>query len=189
MNLEQIQEEIKKALAGSKTLLLEKYVNSDKEVKDFVIELLPDDGYNNLVRESMEIINNNAGLFISELRPADANLAEWATAVAEQLDSFKKSLEPDKVQKDFKVNKPMVKVDGMFLYDSEFKAGNVSTVIIKNAKILSFTNHSEPNEGKLPKSNVARYKYIIRSRLPISKYVAQFVLNPLKVESVKAVSV
>ena len=50
--------------------------NSDKEVKDFVIELIPDDGYNNLVRESMEILNNNAGLLLGELRPADANLVD-----------------------------------------------------------------------------------------------------------------
>lgn len=185
----EIIDEIKKAQESSKTLLLEKYVNTDGVVKDYVIKLLPGDGYHSLVQQSLEILDNNAQKFMSDIKPADADMAEWAKAVSEQIDSFKKSLDPDKEKKAFTYKNPTVSDNGMHFYEEEFKSGNVNTVMIKNIEVMSTTLHSETVEEKLPKGNVARYKHIIRSHLPISKYVGQFNLSPDKVQNVKAVLV
>lgn len=188
MKIEQIKTEVKKALAGDKVLLLEKYTSSEGQIKDYVIRLLPDDGYINLVKESLEILNNEAEKFLRDIRPSSADAVEWAKAAAEQIASFSNSLNPDKEKKNFNFKNPLVKDDGLYFYESEFKDGNINTVIIKNAQVLSSTNHSEEAEDKLPKGNIARYKYLIRAHLPVSKYVAQFILSPGKVETVKAVS-
>jgi hypothetical protein len=189
MNATEIIEEIKKAQESSKTLLLEKYVNSDGVVKDYVVRLLPGEGYHDLVKQSLDILDSNTQKFMSDIKPEDADMAEWATAISDQIDSFKKSLNPDKEKKAFTYKNPTVSNDGMHFYEEEFKSGNVNTVIIKNVEVLSTTLHSENVEEKLPKGNIARYKHIIKSHLPITRYVGQFNLSADKVQCVKAVLV
>jgi hypothetical protein len=168
MTIEEIKNEIDKALAGDRTLMLKGYKSSDGTVKDHVVVLLPEDGYN-------------------ELRPKDADTAEWAQALIEQGDSFSASLNPDKPVKEMQFKNPLVKQGGMHFYKSEIESGEVQTVIIKNLQVLSTTNHTPEKEAKEPKGNIPRHKNLIKSKLPISQYVGQFNLSPDKVELVRAV--
>lgn len=186
MTTEEIKNEIDKALAGDRTLMLKGYKSSDGSVKDYVVLLLPDDGYKHLVKTSQEKLNKEVEFFMNEIRPVDADIVEWATAIAEQHDSFVKSLSASKPTKDMQFKNPTVKQGGMHFYQSEFEAGAVQTVIIKNVQVLSYTNHTPEKEAKEPKGNIPRYKNLIRSKLPISQYVGQFNLSPDKVEIVKS---
>lgn len=186
MTTEEIRQEIEKALAGDKTLMLQGYTSSDGSVKDYVVSLLPDDGYKQLVKSSYEKLNTETEFFMQELRPADADITEWAKAVSEQLDSFSKSMSEDKPVKEMQFKNPTVKQGGMHFYKAELEAGYVKTVILKNVAVLSTTNHSPDKEVKEPKGNIPKYKSMIRAHLPVSKYVGQFNLSPDKVELVRA---
>ena len=186
MTTDEIKTEIEKALAGHRTLMLKGYKSSDGSVKDYVVLLLPDDGYKNLIKTSHEKLNKETEFFMSELRPADADITEWSTAVTEQLDSFTKSMSADKPVKEMQFKNPTVKQGGMHFYQSEFESGAINTVIIKHAQVLSTTNHTPDKEVKLPKGNVPRYKSLIKSKLPINQYVGQFNLSPDKVDMVKS---
>jgi len=186
MTTDEIKTEIEKALAGDRTLMLKGYKSSDGSVKDYVVLLLPDDGYKNLIKTSKEKLDKETEFFMNELRPADADIVEWATAIAEQMDSFNKSMSDDKPVKEMQFKNPTVKQGGMHFYQSEFESGDIQTVIIKNVQVLSTTNHTPDKEVKLPKGNVPRYKSLIRSKLPVNQYVGQFNLSPDKVDMVKA---
>ena len=186
MTTDEIKIEIEKALAGDRTLMLQGYKSSDGSVKDHVVLLLPDDGYKNLVKTSHEKLNKETEFFMNELRPADADIAEWATAVTEQVESFNKSMSDNKPVKEMQFKNPTVKQGGMHFYQSEFESGDIQTVIIKNVQVLSTTNHTPDKEAKEPKGNIPRYKNLIKSKLPISQYVGQFNLSPDKVDMVKS---
>jgi len=186
MKIEEIKNEIEKSLVGDRTLMLQGYKSSDGSIKDHVVILLPDDGYKNLIKLSQEKLNKETEFFINELRPKDADVKEWMTAITEQLDSFNKSLSDDKPPRDMQFKNPTVKQGGMHLYKSEVESGEVQTVIIKHVQVLSTTNHTQDIEVKEPKGNIPRYKNLIKSKLPISQYVGQFNLSPDKVELVKA---
>jgi hypothetical protein len=186
MTTDEIKIEIEKALAGDRTLMLKGYKSSDGSVKDYVVLLLPDDGYKHLVKTSQEKLNKEVEFFMNEIRPADADIVEWATAIAEQHDSFVKSLSDSKPAKYMQFKNPTVKQGGMHFYQSEFESGAVQTVIIKNVQVLSTTNHTPDKEVKEPKGNIPRYKNLIRSKLPISQYEGQFNLSPDKVDMVKS---
>jgi hypothetical protein len=186
MTTDEIKTEIDKALAGDRTVMLKGYKSSDGSVKDYVVLLLPDDGYKNLVKLSQEKLNKEPEFFMNELRPADADIGEWATAVTEQIASFTKSMSDEKPARDMQFKNPTVKQGGMHFYQNELEAGNTNTVIIKHVQVLSTTNHTPDKEVKEPKGNIPRYKNLIRSKLPISQYVGQFNLSPDKVEIVKS---
>jgi hypothetical protein len=186
MTTDEIKIEIDKALAGDKTLLLKGYKSSDGSVKDHVVLLLPDGGYKDLVKKSREKLDTETDFFMSELRPTDADISEWAVAITEQIASFSNSLAEDKPVKEMQFKNPLVKQGGMHFYQSEFESGDIQTVVIKNVQVLSTTNHTPEKEAKEPKGNVAKYKNLIKSKLPISQYVGQFNLSPDKVDSVKS---
>jgi hypothetical protein len=186
MTPEDIKQEVERALNQDRTLMLKGYKSSDGSVKDYIVTLLPDDGYKNLVKISHEKLNKETEFFMTELRPAEADVAEWATAITEQIESFNKSLSEDKPVKEMQFKNPTVKQGGMHFYQSEFETGDVKTVIIKNVQVISVTNHTPDKEVKEPKGNIPRYKNLIKSKLPISQYVGQFNLSPDKVEMVKA---
>lgn len=186
MTTDEIKIEIEKALAGDRTLMLKGYKSSDESVKDYVVLLLPDDGYKNLVKLSHEKLNKETEFFMHELKPADADIVEWATAVTEQIASFTKSMSDDKPVKELQFKQPTIKQGGMHFYQSEFESGAINTVIIKNVQVLSTTDHTPDKEVKLPKGNIPRYKHLIRSKLPVSQYVGQFNLSPEKVDIVKS---
>lgn len=186
MTIPEIKIEIEKALAEDHTLMLKGYKSSDGSVKDHVVVLLPDDGYKNLIKQSKDKLDKETEFFIGKLRPDDADIVEWTTAIAEQLDSFTASLNPDKPVKEMQFKNPLVKQGGMHFYQSEIESGEVQTVIIKNVQVLSTTNHTPEKEAKEPKGNIPRYKNLIKSKLPISQYVGQFNLSPDKVELVKS---
>ena len=187
MTIDEIKNEIEKALAGARTLMLKGYKSSDGTIKDHVVVLLPEDGYKNLIKQSQEKLDKEVGYFLNELRPEDADTAEWAKALIEQGDSFSASLNPDKPVKEMQFKNPLVKQGGMHFYKSEVESGEVQTVIIKNLQVLSTTNHTPEKEAKEPKGNIPKYKNLIKSKLPISQYVGQFNLSPDKVELVRAV--
>jgi hypothetical protein len=182
MTIDEIKNEIDKALAGDRTLMLKGYKSSDGTVKDHVVVLLPEDGYKNLIKQSQEKLDKETDFFINELRPKDADIIEWTTAIAEQEYSFKASLNPDKPVKEMKFKNPLVKQGGMHFYQSEIESGEAQTVIIKNLQVLYTTNHT-PKE---PKGNIPKYKNLIKSNLPIRQYVGQFNLSPDKVELVRS---
>lgn len=186
MTTDEIRKEIDKSLNGDRTLMLKGYKSSDGAIKDYVVLLLPDDGYKSLVKQSKDKLNKETEFFINELRPADADAAEWVTAITEQLASFDNSLSEDKPARDMQFKNPLVKLGGMHFYKSELEADAVQTVIIKNVQVLSTTNHTPDKEAKEPKGNIPKYKNIIRSKLPISQYVGQFNLSPDKVDIVKS---
>lgn len=186
MTSDEIKHEVEKALAGDKTLMLKGYKSSDGAVKDYVVLLLPDDGYKNLVKTSHEKLNKETEFFMNELKPADADIAEWAAAITEQVESFNKSMSDNKPVKEIQFKNPTVRQGGMHFYQSEFESGEINTVIIKNVQVLSTTNHTPDKEVKEPKGVIPRYKNLIRSQLPISQYVGQFNLSPDKVELVKS---
>jgi hypothetical protein len=186
MTTDEIKAEICKALAGDRTLMLKGYKSSDGSVKDYVVILLPDDGYRNLVKASHDKLNNEVEFFMSKIRPDDADIVDWATAIAEQSDSLVRSMSDSKPIKELQFKNPIVKQDGMYFYQSELESGAVQTVIIKNVQVLSSTNHTPDKEAKEPKGVIPRYKNLIRSKLPISQYVGQFNLSPDKVDMVKS---
>lgn len=188
MTIPEIKNEIEKAVAGDRTLLIKGYKSSDGSVKDHVVILLPDDGYKNLVKQSQEKLDKEVGYFLNEIRPKDADTAEWAQALIEQGDSFNSSLNPDKPIKEMQFKNPLVKQGRMHYYQSEIESGEVQTVIIKNLQVLSTTNHTPEKAAKEPKGNIPRYKNMIKSKLPISQYVGQFNLSPDKIDMVKACS-
>jgi hypothetical protein len=186
MTIDEIKNEIDKALAGDRTLMLKGYKSSDGTVKDHVVVLLPEDGYKNLIKQSQEKLDKETDFFINELRPKDADIIEWTTAIAEQEYSFKASLNPDKPVKEMKFKNPLVKQGGMHFYQSEIESGEAQTVIIKNLQVLYTTNHTPEKEAKEPKGNIPKYKNLIKSNLPIRQYVGQFNLSPDKVELVRS---
>jgi hypothetical protein len=186
MTSEEIKNEVEKALAGDRTLMLKGYKSSDGSVKDHVVLLLPDDGYKNLVKTSHEKLDKEPEFFMNELRPADADISEWAIAITEQIESFNKSMSSDKPVKEMQFKNPTVKQGGTHFYQSEFESGAINTVIIKHVQVLSTTNHTPEKEAKEPKGNIPKYKNLIKSKLPISQYVGQFNLSPDKVDLVKS---
>lgn len=186
MTIEEIKEQVEMALAGDRTLMLKGYKSSDGSVKDHVVILLPDGGYKDLVKLSLEKLSKETKLFMHTIKPEDADDGEWATAITEQTASFNNSLSDDKPVKEMQFKNPLIKQGGMYFYQSEFEAGDIQTVIIKNVQVLSTTNVTNVKEAKEPKGNIPRYKSIIKYKLPISQYVGQFNLSPDKVELVKS---
>lgn len=187
MTYDEIKTEVEKAIADDRTLFIENYVTSDGVVKDYMVKLLPDSGYKDLVKESLEKLNTSTEEFMNEIRPADADMVEWATAVSEQIDSFSKTLAPDKEKKEMNFKNPLVKVGAVHVYQSEFEAGNISGVVLKNLQVLSSVVKSGQADEKLPKGNVAKYKHVVRSKLPIASYLGQLNLLPGKFSSVRSV--
>ncbi|MEN6635695.1 MAG: hypothetical protein ABFC56_07595, partial [Clostridiaceae bacterium] len=119
--------------------------------------------------------------------PNDVNLEEWAIAVQEQIQSFTNSLDETKAKKAFNFKEPLVKQGGYFVYETEVAAGDIQKIVLKHIKVLSSICRSEQPVVKLPKGNVAKYKYLIRSKLPVSSYIGQLNLFPGKFNQVKAV--
>jgi hypothetical protein len=184
MTHEEINSEVEKALAGDKAVLIEKYVTSDGVVKDYVVELLPDSGYKDMIKESLETLNKNPEEFLFNIRPSDADAEEWVTAVTEQINSFKNSLDPSSDKPAWTDKQVLTKFGSVLLTSSD----SAPTVVIKNMRVLSSTVQTENVEEKLPKGNIPRYKHIIRSKLPISKYLPRLNLAPGKFTAVKSVS-
>lgn len=186
MTIEEIKAQIEMALAGDRTLMLKGYKSSDGSVKDHVVVLLPDGGYKDLIKLSLEKLNKETKLFMHTIKPEDADDVEWATAITEQTASFNNSLAEDKPVKEMQFKNPLVKQGGMHFYQSEFESGDIQTVIIKNVQVLSTTHVTPETPVKEPKGNIPKYKSIIKYKLPISQYVGQFNLSPDKVEMVKS---
>jgi len=187
MQIEDILHEVNKADAGSKTMLIEKYNTSDGAVKDYVIKLLPPDGYHALVRESLEQLQKETNKFMHDIRPADADMAEWAQAITEQVNSFNNSLMPSETKAARNYTKELVKLGAAYVEKQELESKTIQTAVLKNLVVLSSVNHTPEKAAKVPKGNVPRYKEIIRSNLPISAYLGQLNLAPGKVASVRAV--
>lgn len=184
MTHEDINNEVEKALAGDKAVLIEKYTTSKGVVKDYVVELLPATGYKDMIKESLEILDKNPEEFLFNIRPSDADAEEWIAAVNEQIDSFKNSLNPTTEKAAWEDKQPLTKFGSILLTDSS----EAPTVVLKNMRILSSADQSENVEEKVPKGNIPRYKHIIRSKLPISKYLPRLNLAPGKFASLKSVS-
>jgi hypothetical protein len=184
MTHEEINIEVEKALAGDKAILVEKYTTSDGVVKDYVVELLPDSGYKDLIKESLEILDKNPEEFLFNMRPSDADAEEWITAVNEQINSFKNSLNPSSDKPAWTEKQVLTKFGSILLTSGDSEPA----AVLKNMRVLSSTVQTENVEEKLPKGNIPRYKHIIRSKLPISKYLPRLNLAPGKFTSVKSVS-
>lgn len=188
MDIQTILNEVNNAAAGSKTLLVEKYVTSDGAVKDYMVRLLPEDGYKALVKESLDILDGDPSKFMKDLKPADADMGEWAQAVSEQIDSFNKTLNPSADAPARNYKKELVKMGASYVDKQEFDNGAVNTAVLKNLVILSSVNHTPDKASKGPKGNIPKYKEMIRNELPIGKYLGQLNLSPEKVTSVRAVT-
>jgi hypothetical protein len=188
MNNNEILEQINKAAATGQTLLIEKYVTSDNVVKDYVVKLLPEDGYKDLVKQSLDILNSDTEKFMFKLKPSDADMAEWAQAVSEQIDSFNKTLNPPADKKAINFKKELIKVGAAYIDKAEMEASMPSCIILKNIQVMATTLHSENVPDKQPKGNVPKYKELIRRELPIASYIGQLNLSPDKVTSVRAVA-
>lgn len=186
MEIDDIKNEITKAAETEQTLVINGYVTSDGDVKDYVIQLLPPSGYRDLIRDSLDELINNADTYLVDLKPADASIEEWQQAVNEQAASFKNSLSDDGKTTSARVTRPLTKVGSMYFYSDELAEEKVQTVIIKNVLVLSATNHSKDKEEKIPKGNIPKYKHMLRKYLPCSKYAAQLNLAPGKVSLVRA---
>jgi hypothetical protein len=186
--IEEIKSEVSKALAGDQTLLINRYVNSQGAVKDLVVRILPRDGYTQLVKESLDILNHDLQKFLTDLKPVEAEPIEWIEAIQEQIASFTKSLNKDESEPVKYHKNTLIYSEGLYFDMTEFQTGAETSCVLKGAYLLSSTNHSPDIPAKEPKGNKARYKQIIKNQLPISNYIAQLVLEPGKVELVKAVS-
>ncbi len=69
MTPQDIINEIEKAKAGDRTLMIAGYKTSDGAVKDYVVELLPSDGYKELVRKSGSDLLEKRAQLVEELIP------------------------------------------------------------------------------------------------------------------------
>lgn len=188
MDTNEILEQVNKAAATEQLLLIEKYVTSDNVVKDYVVKILPENGYQDLVKQSLEILNKETEKFMFKLKPADADMGEWAQAVSEQIDSFNKTLNPSADKKAINFKKELIKVGAAYIDKAEIETTMPSCIVLKNLQIMATTLHSENAPDKMPKGNVPRYKELIRRELPIAAYLGQLNLAPGKVASVRAVA-
>lgn len=189
MTPQDIINEIEKAKAGDRTLMIAGYKTSDGAVKDYVVELLPTDGYKELVRKSGSDLLEKRAQLAEELIPeaSEEVQQQYDAAVAELHASFLGSLDGNKPVKDIQYKNPTVKQGSVYLYNSEVEQGNIQTVIVKNLLIKSSTTRvASDKEVKESKNPVVNFKNKIKSKLPVSRYLPQLNLAPDKVELVRS---
>lgn len=189
MTPQDIINEIEKAKAGDRTLMIAGYKTSDGAVKDYVVELLPSDGYKELVRKSGSDLLEKRAQLAEELIPeaSEEVQQQYDAAVAELHASFLGSLDGNKPVKDIQYKNPTVKQGSVYLYNSEVEQGNIQTVIVKNLLIKSSTTRvASDKEVKESKNPVVNFKNKIKSKLPVSRYLPQLNLAPDKVELVRS---
>ncbi len=187
MNTQEILQEINSAATSGGNLLIEKYITSDGAIKDYVVRLLPDNGYKNLVQQSLDMLNEDANKFLRDLKPTEADTGEWVQAVSEQIDSFVKTLKPSPDAPVRNYTKELVKMGAAYVDKQDLDNNSLNTIVLKNLEVLSSVNHTPDKLFKSPKGNIPKYKELIRKELPISKYLGQLNLAPEKVTSVRAV--
>lgn len=184
MTTDEIENEVRRALDYKTTLLVSKYHTTAGAVKDYVLELLPPNGYLNMVQESLDVLSNVPTEFTNKYKPENIEVSNWIIAMGELITSFRNSL----IVKSSKPAGPqsILEDNGIYYYAHEFLGGErVKTIIIKHMRVLSSVTHAAPPE-KISHDPVVRAKVFIRNLLPINNYLGQLNLEPGKVELVKS---
>ena len=176
---QQIKEAVSKAVAGSRKLKIGGYVNSAGDVTDFVVELLPEDGYANLIKEALVGIAEGS---LSTLPPEGFQDKEaWSKGVDEQILSWTKSAAGTQPSRQ---GGGIVSSTGPGYSIFEDKP---DVVAVFHARSLEAVKRVvTPNE---PTKSAAKTiaKSILRDRSPLGAYIGRLNLSSDKLESIEAI--
>ena len=172
---QQIKEIVAKAAAGSKKLDIKGYMSSEGTVSDMVVELLPEGGYQGLIKQTlMEIATGS----IKTAAPVDFEDKEaWKLGVDEQITSWNKSVAGEHAERATGV--PLEAGKGFFT-----RADKPEVVILKSLRgISSKVSAASPNPPtKSAPKTIA--KKMFAKRCPIDAFIGQLNLSPDKIESI-----
>ena len=163
------------ALRPGVKLAVENYTDSNGVVSNLEVEVLPENGYEGLVKESLQLLEDG-----KVLKPETSSEEDWAAAVAEQKAAWEKSLAGE--------NKKSGWGDGYVKHASGYytteKDENV--VYVKGLKRLSRSEISRPEEEKAVKSSQKTLcKKHLQKTSPVGSYVAAIKLAEGKFASVR----
>lgn len=180
--MEKVKKEIERAVKGSGVLCIKGYEDSKGGVCDYVVQLLPDTGYKDLVQESLDKLPEVS----LDAATADSDVL-WAEESARSAlaESFQKTLSNKHPERK---GPKLEKSDaGWFYYADVSAEDDNAPVVLKHMRCLEREEHKKkPASTRVSKPEV-QAKRILRSQLPISDYIGMLVLKPGKFKEVVAV--
>lgn len=175
MKKEDITAIIEAALKENRPLRIKGYRNSDGQVADYVVRIAGSDGYQSMVKASLEALNDG-----KVTPPADTPPEVWEAAQAEQKASWEKTLAGESTRS---YN------DGMELTPGGYyvSAGDPTMVGLRNLEQVSI----DVTEAIDKKATVSKPKTLakahIRDNTPLANYLGQLNLVPGKFTSIELV--
>jgi hypothetical protein len=173
-----VREQIKKALLNKSPLMIEKYTSSSGGVSDYCVRFLPAGGYMQLVRESVDAVEQG-----KLEKPVEFSLAVWHEAINEKLNSWRNTLTGNTKTRKFAAEL-QPHTDG-FWFDPHLGEDHI---ILRNLlcedKSTVIEAPSAPARRQADKTKAKEY---IEKHTPVGGYIGQMNLYPGKFESAKAV--
>jgi len=181
---EHFREEVLKANDGSRRLRIERYCSQDGKCATYEVEILPSDGYDQLVKESYDALLEDQKKIVHQVVVEASEGAITGDFVNKCADEQRRAWEK-------RINQPAdqgladssltASGDGWFI-----KSGSPDTTVLLGLRVLSEEVH-QPSQKAPSKWGKTRVKKAIASRLPIGKFIGRMNLDMDNVDDVSAI--
>jgi len=175
-------EKINEAYANNKYLFVEGYINSSGDKKDILLKPLENDGYGKMIKASLEVINSRTSFFIKELKPYNVDMLLWAECVSEVIDSFNKYINSSKEEGKPRKNSFVKSGNVYHPINAEDSSIDTSRIALKHLEVMNHLEQKEPKD-----TSKTELKSLIKSNLPIGRYLPQLNLYPGKFSELRLI--
>ena len=174
MDKEEIKSIVSQAKKEKSILYVKGYKSSSGTVADYKIDMSEKQSYRELVWESLEVLKSYDDF------PNDLNEDDGISAIGEMRESFEAFLKGE--------SKPSERKYTLTESDEGYatRDDKPELVVLTQPKIVEYTVKEKPeSKPRQHKNDVTRAKAILRSMLPVSKFVSELHLSPEKIEGVE----
>lgn len=168
------------------TLYVQGYIPTSGVPRDYEVTVLPPGGYQDLVRESLEVLRSKPQHFSRTVEVLVSGDPECTPEVVEKatqelVDSFEKSLDPDVPAREFKPSDTPV-THGLTRSDKEDGVWYLTG--LRKVNVASGPEDEEENRRTPSKNPVVRMKARLKFILPVGEYIPKLKLQENKYDRV-----
>lgn len=174
MTPDKVKALVDQAMAGSKTLKIKGYVSGDGTVADYIVKLIGHEGYLDLIRASLKMLQGG-----KIAKPAGIPPADWDAAVAEQITSWTRTLQGESSRTATTPLKPM---GGYWIDPSRPDLVAIKNLLEVHCRVLTPSTKAATKSA----AKTLAKKHIAESA-PIGNYNGQMNLAPGKFTDLEVV--